>query len=229
MIKEEISILIVEDEVLIAEFLKATLFHDGYRKVEMVHEEQRALRLIKNCDYDLIFLDIRLGKNMGGLDLASHLHNYGHPPFIFITAQSDPEIMEKALQTHPDSFITKPFKKADVLAAASLALQRNNESKTLVVKDGWSKLKIPLRDILYAQSDGNYIQLCTISKKFLLRYTLDWFMEQVNGNDFFRIHRKIVVNLNAVEKLESSTVVLRDEQLPVSRSRLSDFKNVWGN
>lgn len=196
------KILIVDDEVLIAESLKDMLVSLGYKNVFLSHSKQEAVKTITDIQPQLILLDIRMNEELEGIDLAHEINLNYHIPFLFITAHADSVIIKKALETGPVGYLTKPFKKMDVFAAINLAFKLNPEviQKTLTVKDGYDTLIIPLTDIIYVRADGNYIEIVTNLKKHALRYSLDWFLQNVPNFQFKRIHRSYIVNAEKVEK-----------------------------
>lgn len=164
------NILIVEDEVLIAEFLKDVLVSFGFQKLRLAHNSTTAFLEIEKYRPDLILLDIRMKTKLEGILIAEKINENYQIPFIFITAHSDTEILEKALTTNPKGYITKPFKKVDVFAAIQLAVKKNENEKEipmLVFKDNHSQISISTSEILYAKIEGNYLDIVTEKKPIL--------------------------------------------------------------
>ena len=109
---KEARIIIVEDEVLIAEFLKDVLEDQGFKTIDLAHDYDTALSMLKQHSYELAFLDIQLNSELKGIELGSEISKTTKIPFIYLTAHSANGIMEKALATKPNAFLTKPFKKS---------------------------------------------------------------------------------------------------------------------
>lgn len=217
--KSNFKILIVDDEVLIAEFLKDELFALGYTNVELAHNSKQAFASIEKFNPLVVLLDIRMKSEREGIEIAEKINETYNIPFIFITAHSDKEIVQQALGTKPAGYITKPFKQIDVYAAIHL-IEMNTENtldKYFILKDGYTDVKILFDDILFAESNGNYIQLHTISKKFTIRNSLDWFKEQMPEGLFHRTHRSFIVNITKITKSTSKSVFINDIEIPVSR------------
>ena len=118
--KSDFKILIVDDEVLIAEFLKDELIDLGYHDIVLAHNRKQAFAKIEEFKPQLILLDIRMKNEREGIEIAEEINKGVKIPFIFITAHSDKEILQHALSTKPAGYITKPFKQIDVYAAVSL-------------------------------------------------------------------------------------------------------------
>lgn len=219
--------MVLEDEVLIAEHIKDTLQDLGFKEVLLAHKKAEALEILnQHKDLQLAILDVRLERETDGIDVARIIDTEFKVPFIFLTAQSDPTTLEAALNLKPTSYLTKPFKKADVQAAVLLALQKS-EDLSIQFKDGWKTVRLPHKHILYVQSDGNYIHLFTAEKKYTIRYTLSWFLEQVPEEMFQRSHRSIVVNMSKIKSLNSSELILENISLPVSRVNYKNLLQRW--
>jgi len=120
------SILIVEDEPLIAEDLAIMLKKAGYTVVGPAYEGLSALDIIHNQSPDLVLLDISLETSMSGLEVAKKVNETSKTPFIFITSYADEATLENAQKLLPYGYIVKPFKKKDVLAAIQITLFRVN-------------------------------------------------------------------------------------------------------
>ncbi len=215
----DFKILIVDDEVLIAEFLKDELTALGYVNVSLAHNKKQTFSLMEVFKPQLILLDVRMKNEREGIEIAEEINKFYNIPFIFITAHSDKEIVKQALATKPAGYITKPFKQIDVYAAVHL-VETNSEKineRFLVFKDGYADVKLSVDDILYAQSDDNYIHINTTTKKHTVRNTLEWFKESVPEELFHRTHRSYIVNNTKITKSSSKSVFINDIEIPVSR------------
>lgn len=218
-INSPFKILIVDDEVLIAEFLKDVLNELGYQNLVLAHNKRQAMIQLEEFHPELVLLDIRMKEELEGIQIAERINQEYKIPFIYITAQSDKEIIRKALGTKPAGYITKPFKQPDIYAAIRLAEENaeKNSEKFLSFKDGYSMVKLSIDEILYAKSNDNYIDLFTTSKKYTLRYTLDWLVEHTPDGMFHRTHRSAVVNITKITRATSKSVFIGEVEIPVSR------------
>ena len=224
-IKSEFKILIVDDEVLIAEFLKDELVAVGYQNIALAHNRKQAFEMMSEYRPQLVLLDIRIKNEREGIEIAEEINKTFKIPFIYITAHSDKEIVEHALSTKPAGYITKPFKQIDVYAAVHLVETNLEKVKEnfLVFKDGYADIKLSVDDILYAQSDDNYIHIHTTTKKYTLRNTLEWFKEITPEGLFHRTHRSNIVNITKITKSTSKSVFIGEIEIPVSRGNQVKF------
>lgn len=221
----DFRILIVDDEVLIAEFLKDELLALGYHNIELAHHKKQAFLKIDEFHPQLVLLDIRMKTEREGVEIAEEINKTHKIPFIFITAHSDKEIVKQALGCKPAGYITKPFKQIDVYAAVHLVETSAEElsERFLILKDGYADVKVSVDDILYAKSDDNYIHVFTTTKKHTVRNTLEWFKENAPAEIFHRTHRSYIVNVTKINKSTAKSVFINDTEIPVSRGNQVKF------
>lgn len=217
------KILIVEDEILIAEHIKDCLLNFGLHEIYLAHNIKNALEALEHIKPDLTLLDIHLKNPLDGIDLAKIIDEKYKFPYIFITANSDLLIIKEAVNTKTVAYITKPIKKTDLFAAVQIALKTNlaSEEKYLMIKDSYSTIKVFLKDLLYIESNGNYLNLFTKKGKIVSRQTLEWIEEQLPELEFIRIHRSFIVSHQHIQKITTRSVLIGDIEIPVSRNNLS--------
>jgi two-component system response regulator LytT len=213
------KILIVDDEVLMAEFLKDLLIGLNYSQLELAHNKRRAIERIEDFKPNLILLDIRMNDEIEGIELAEIINEQYKMPFIYITAHSDKETIQRALNTKPLGYITKPFKQADVYATIKIAEEsfKSKQEEFLVFKDGYIHTKLPINDILFVEASDNYIDIHSNNKKYTLRNTLEWFKENTPDYLFHRTHRSYIVNITKITKSSRKSVFINNIEIPVSR------------
>lgn len=221
--KSNFKILIVDDEVLITEFLKHVLQSQNYNKVELAHSKQQALQQLQSFKPNLVLLDIRMKTELEGIEIAQEINTNFKVPFIFITSHSDDIIIKKSIGVKPAGYLTKPIKQADVIAAVRIAEKQFAEANFITIKEGYNSVKLRVSDILYVKSDKNYIDIFTISQKYTVRNSLEWFLANAPGELFRRIHRSVVVNASYITKTTSSSVFINDIEIPVSRANQVDL------
>jgi two-component system, LytTR family, response regulator LytT len=220
------KILIVEDEILIAEDLKDALHSLGFSLVEMAHDKSSAFQAIERYNPDIILLDIRMENETDGLEIGKHISKNSGNPFIYITAHSDVAMVKEIIKTNPAAYITKPVKKSDLYASIGLALGKTKDAsdlQTLKIKDGYSTLIIDISSILYVEAEGNYLNIFCDNKKYVSRQSLDSMIEEINTSSFYKIHRSYFVNTLKITKFSRKEVLINDVKLPVSRNVSQDF------
>ena len=125
------KILIVEDQFIEANNLRLILRKAGYGVCSIARSVNAALTIIENENPDLVLLDIQLEGSLTGIDLAKILKDK-NIAFVFLSANSDKQILDAAKSTRPYGFLVKPFREKDVLVMLDVAWylhQQNQESK----------------------------------------------------------------------------------------------------
>ena len=214
------KILIVEDQILIANHRKNILTDSDFNNIEMVHNTDDATKVIGIFNPDIILLDINLQGKQNGIEWAKEQEI--NSQIIFITGQIEKETMLKAFQVNPVTYLTKPVKKTDLIAAIELA-KIKNKINYVIIKNGFDEVKVNFDDILFLKSDKNYIDIQLTNKIITIRNTLDNFYKELDADVFCRIHRSYVVNKSKVTQKKSSSILIKDYELPISRNFSFDF------
>jgi len=208
-----IKILIVEDEVLIADYIKEILENNGCRNIFMAHSVLETQEKMRSLRPDIILMDINLEGNYEGIGLSKEKNE--EASIIFITGQSDSKTIEEALSISPDSYLTKPIREIELITALKIIIHKK-QKQYIFVKDGYDDIKIKLEDIIYIEVDKNYLDIYTNNRKITVRKTLQEFSKELPSS-FKQIHRSIVINSSLVEKITSDEVLIKGVKLPISR------------
>jgi two-component system response regulator HydG len=137
-----IRILIVEDEFIEANNLKIILKKAGYMVCKIARSVIEGLKVIENEKPDLVLLDIRLKGDLTGIDLAKVLRKR-NIAFVFLSANSNKQILDAAKVTKPYGFLVKPFREKDVLVMLDIALYLHRQNQ------GSNGRVVPSVDCLY--------------------------------------------------------------------------------
>jgi DNA-binding LytR/AlgR family response regulator len=209
------KILIVEDDVIIAEFIKDILEENNFDNVIIANDYESAITQMQNFCPDLILMDINLNGLNSGIELAEKKNE--NAKVIFLTGQNDHGLMSKALTTSPESYLTKPIKKNDLIAAIQLSILKNKPSY-VVIKDGSKTIKIDLNEILFAKSENIYVDIQTTTKKYTIRKSLDTFLKELNNSNFIKIHRSYIINTTKITSKKTTSVFIEKYEIPISRN-----------
>jgi DNA-binding NtrC family response regulator len=121
------QILIVEDQFVEADYLRLLLEQAGYGITGIARSVPQAQEMIKNKKPDFVLLDIFLKGKQTGIDLAKLLA-IDNIPFVYLSANSNEEVLNAAKETHPYGFLVKPFREKDLLVALEIARYRHAHS-----------------------------------------------------------------------------------------------------
>ncbi|MCP4440854.1 MAG: response regulator transcription factor [Aureispira sp.] len=230
------KILIVEDEVIIAEDLAGSLEDLGYEVIGPADNASDTLKLIKKNTPDLAILDINLNQPIDGVQIASILRQDYQVPFVFLTAFSDASTLDRVKKTNPYGYIVKPFDEADLQVTITLALdkfEKEQEAQTTPVapiqstpsedtifikSDKQEFLKIKLADIQHVEAYDIYSYIFIDGKKQLVSATLKHLEKQINYESLMRIHRSHIVNLDRIEAIKGNRVIVDGQEIPIGKS-----------
>lgn len=219
------TILIVEDEAIIADHLQELLRKNGYNA--LVALDTGMARELLTKEVDLVLVDMNMEERTSGLKLGKEIFSKHKIPFIYITANSEPVLLQKALDTLPASYLTKPFNSTDVIASVKLALHRKAKPGLFVeIREGSNVIRFKKISLKYAVTDGNYIRLVTTGESYLIRITMTALMQLLDSEDFYRTHRTVAVNIHFVGSYSLHHVQVEDREFPLSRSRKKRFVEI---
>ena len=192
-----------------------------------------ALAFLKDNFVDLVFLDINM-PGISGLQLVESLQS--KPYIIFTTAYSEYAI--ESYNFEAVDYLLKPiefdrFYKAISKVKKQIQLNSIKQdsllSKFIFVKDGYKQIKICIEDILYIQSEGNYLNIVSNNEKVLVRMTFQSLMEKLPANLFFRVHLSYTVNFNHIQKIEDNHIFIQNMKIPIGikyKEKLLNFINL---
>ena len=233
----KLKIGIVEDEAIIADHIASVLTQLGYQVAEPAGSYAEALEMMEEEKPDLLLLDVQLRGKKDGIELAAKIREDYRIPFIFLTANADSATVDRAKKVNPASYLVKPFTKDDLYTAIEICLHNSSSvgpeatgsaSKpstptALFIKDGQLFNKVKIADILYLESEHVYVNVHTAERKFLVRTSLQDYLVHFDPQEFLRIHRSYVVNLEHIQSVHSEYVIVNGITLPVGKSFRSDL------
>lgn len=120
--ENRVNILIVEDEAILAMALSDQLEDDGYCVVGVASNGRKALDLFQNNPVDLILCDITIKGEWDGIETIRHLFALRQVPVIYLTALSDRATIQRAKETLPAAYITKPFDTGQLRLSIEMAI-----------------------------------------------------------------------------------------------------------
>jgi len=216
------KILLVEDDFLNRRLTKKVLVENEYIVFEAKNAKE-ALEIIQKNTIDLAILDINLGENeQDGISFANQIREKYPIPFIFLTAYENSEVIHQAVATSPSSYLTKPFKKVELVTSVEIAIRKTNQlptqKPTITVKDQDYFVELELDAINYIESEGNYLLFYTNEKTYKLRSTIKQILEILPENTFLQVHRAYIINKNKLDKFNAKSVVVNGVNIPATKN-----------
>lgn len=245
------NVIIIEDEKLSAEHLSNLLGKLGstINVVATYDSVKKTVQALKEgIKADLLFVDIHLAD---GLSFEIFSEVTVDTPIIFTTAYDEYAI--KAFKLNSIDYLLKPIGKRELSDALDKFKRLNVGSNQLfidnlnnafnainkqyksrfMVKMGDSISSVKSESILhFISEDGEVLILLDSGKRFVIDYTLDQLEGILSPEMFFRINRKVILNISSIQKvstyfnsrLKIQTPSLNDEESVVSRERVNEFK-----
>ena len=124
-----LSILLVEDEGIIARDLEEALTRLGYRVAGIASEGAQAVAMARALNPDLIVMDVSLRGELDGIQAARQIHQHSHLPIIFLTGHSDSDTLQRAVSTGPLGYLIKPFQEAELHCAIEVAIHKHRTDR----------------------------------------------------------------------------------------------------
>jgi PAS domain S-box-containing protein len=125
------SILIVEDEAVVALDMKLQLQELGYAVVGVASSGEQALALVAAKSPQLILMDVRLQGPMDGIEAAAAIRREHDIPVIYLTSHSDASTVQRAADTGPYGYLTKPYQLKELRAGIEVALSKAHIERQL--------------------------------------------------------------------------------------------------
>lgn len=124
-----VKVLIVEDDAIVASYLRSELFQLGYTITGIVSSGKDALTAIELVVPDLVLMDIQLDGDLDGIETANRLPAALELPVIYITGSSEESTIVRASGTKPWGYLIKPLDNRKLHATMTMALKRSQARK----------------------------------------------------------------------------------------------------
>jgi two-component system, LytTR family, response regulator LytT len=238
--EQSYKVIIVEDDVLIAESISSMLQSNGFDIIGPYNSYASAANNINKEEFDIALLDINLGTQKTGLDFAKEYLVPMAKPFIFLSAYSDVNTIKEAVSLMPATYLVKPSSSATLFAAIQVALfhhSKNEEHITDIEPDffflkvGKNDVKINWDDIEKVEHEKNYVRL--ISRKFsnsgyLMRTSLQNFINNIipkkYNTSFIQINRKVLLRIDVIDKINKDNVQYNSELIEIGETYWPEIK-----
>jgi PAS domain S-box-containing protein len=162
------SILVVEDEYLIARDITEFLISSGYESVRSVSSGEGALEEVARLQPDVVLMDIILEGELDGVETARRIRQQYDIPVIFLTAHSDGETIRRAKDIEPLGYLLKPINHFELYTTIEVVLHKNNAERRLRASE--EKYRELVEDvnsiIIKTDMDGNIVFMNGFAETF---------------------------------------------------------------
>jgi two-component system cell cycle sensor histidine kinase/response regulator CckA len=131
------SILIVEDERLVAKDIQQALVGFGYDAFGIATSGEEAIATVSSRCPDLVLMDIRIKGDRDGVETAAILRERFGVPVVYLTAHADEATIQRAKQTEPHGYLLKPVTAAELRSAIEVSLYKHAMESRLRERERW--------------------------------------------------------------------------------------------
>jgi DNA-binding LytR/AlgR family response regulator len=229
-----LTIGICDDNIRFASFLQDKLDHLCFSlpehleyKIYCFHTAHEVLSFAKKNPVHILFLDIEMPET-NGFELANQLQAL-HLNTLLIFVSSHDSFVYQSFRYQPFRFLRKDYLDEELPVAFQDAVHTYlTENNVYVFRTTIGKQNLSLKNILYIESQKNYIRIHCFNNQYTCRSTLTEISTTLSQHNFIRIHAGYLINLQNVKNLEQNHVVLvSDIKLPISKKYLTAFKNKY--
>lgn len=217
----ELRCIIVDDDEMSRVSLQK--FCEKIDELEVIAVCKSAAQVIEVLEQewaDFILLDIEM-PGLSGMDLvkmATHL-----PYIIFTTSRTEYATQAFEFQERIVDFLGKPVSFIRLMKAIDRVrekMEQNHQQKItndIFIKTDGRIVRIPVDDLLYIETVGEYVMFFTQDAKHMVHSTLKRIDEKLNHPQLLKVHRSYIINLCKVVDIEDNTIVINKKVIPVSR------------
>ena len=227
-----IKAIAIDDEPVALEVIKSLSAKIPFLELAAVFTNAfEAIPILQKENIELLFLDIRM-PDISGIDFLQSITN--PPMVIFTTAYSEHAV--QSFELDAIDYLLKPFSPSRFLKACNKAyeqygLRKNSQGvspagASVFIKNGYEEVKVELDDILYIESNGNYMQFVLSNGKLLSRLTMKEVEDMLPATDFVRIHRSYIAARKKIHKIDKNTVWIRQAALPVGAGYAHELQKI---
>ena len=245
-----IRAIIIDDEKLSRDLIKA--FLKPHSEVEILGECENGFdgfKAITEQKPDLIFLDIQMPK-LTGFEMLELLEEADLPSIIFSTAYD--QFALKAFELSAADYLLKPYTEIrfnEAIEKAKMKIGYDKGSETvkkiiarsqekseiierIVVRNGSKIIIIPTHEIEFIKAEDDFVEIYNGGKKYLKQMTMKYLTAALPPDQFVRIHRSFILNIEQINLLEAygkdsyMALLKNGEKIPVSKSGYQSLKGL---
>ncbi len=221
-----IRCIAVDDEPLASEVIVDYCEKIDYLELAGTYTDVfEALNKVKKEDIDLIFLDIQM-PDLSGFAFIRSIKN--PPMIIFTTAYKDYAL--DSYDFNAVDYLLKPFsferfylaiekvcERIENTPIENIENQNTQDYNYIFINYDNRTIKILLDDIIYIQSSGDYINLYTKDKRYLIREKIKDTVDKLSNSNFIRVHKSYVVSPNKIDEIYGNTIKAGKHEIPIGK------------
>ncbi len=229
-----LNTIIIDDEKMSREILKSMI--NKHPELNLLNEFDSSISafgyITKHSEeIDFIFLDIHL-QEFTGFDFLNSLA--APPPVILVSSDSEKALKAFEYENIVD-YLLKPvefnrfikaiskLQKVTGGSATANSKSDGDETKQLFINVNKRLIKINFDDIEVVEAKGDYIQIHTPEKSYIVHSTMKNVEQKLPTSMFYKVHRSYIVNLSKIVDIVDNTILIRQKVIPISQAKKSDL------
>ena len=233
------KLAICDDEKMIREYI-AKCASEVSKNLEIVCFANAQGILAPDFDADILLLDIQM-PGVDGMNAARMLRQAKKKTVIVFETALEEYVFD-AFDVGAFQYIVKPFEKNRLMDVLQKAIVQANEQnsveellkkaekengRSIMVKSGGANTRVILAEVAYAEVFDRHIILHMANRDQIEYYGRMNELDQMAGNDFFRVHRAYLINLGHVKAYDSKCVRILEEEIPVARGKYQELVKAY--
>lgn len=195
----------------------------------LIQDSRVLMEQLGQNDIDILFLDIDMPYH-NGMDIAGYINEH-KLDIILAFVTSHEALVYKTFAYRPFAFIRKTYLDEDLMEFSSrIAKELEQRKSELILTRGTELCRIRINDIVYMESEGNYMNIITIDHTFRFRETMTYMENELTPKGFMRCHKGYLVNPDYIEKYKGNSLEIKGaengvQEIPVGRSYEKEVKH----
>ncbi|MBI1183495.1 response regulator [bacterium] len=238
-----VRILLVEDEFLVAADITNKLSRLGYSSVDVADSAGLAFDAIRKRLPDLILMDIEIKGDKNGIETAKEIKEQWNIPIVFLTHLDNIETFNKAKESRPFAYLTKPVSNLNLTQAIELAMDYHNDmvgsikkaehlyDDCIFLKSKDTYEKVSIYDVTWIDADSSYCEVHTVHKTYSLSISMAKFMRQIESHSINhrlrQIHKSHIVNLDHITGLDGNRVMIGADKIDIGKTYIESVKSMF--
>jgi DNA-binding LytR/AlgR family response regulator len=236
----QIKSIIVDDEPMARDVVRRYI--EKVPSLKLVGEFGNAIDAtiyLQGQTVDMIFLDIKMPQ-LSGTEFVRSLRNV--PKIIFTTAHK--EFAHEGFELDVVDYLLKPIrfdrflravnkafpqKHPEIVMHGSIPEENKPATSFIYLRVDRKMIKVLLHDILYIESDKDYVKVFTEKGFIITRQTIASVEAMLSESQFIRIHRSYIVSVNKLKSFTAETVEIGNKELPIGKLYRNNFLKLQGN
>ena len=195
------------------------------QRIHIFHHGEALIRSIQTFTYDLLLLDIEIGKE-NGIEIAKELRKYDSD-VVIVVITSYLKYSIEGYKIQAARYLLKPVAPQLLFSELDEVLELE-ERNVLMVEEHEERYRLRKKDVLYLEAEGRKTRIHTGQKSYLDKASLSAWRKQLDEALFVECHKGILVHVRWIQSLQKDTVTLENDiSLPLARRKVEHVQQCW--